>query len=167
MAVAARFRKAGARVIDLGAAFRLQDRGTWERVYGQEHTTEAPPTAVPTPAADEPATPPAERLASAPATPVPSAEPAPAPLAAELPRAAAPLAEPPPQPRPRPQFHKRARAHLRRAFVARQQAPQYPPFGWQQFGGQLGTHSTRYGAPYGTTTAWRNPFGGPFNNHPR
>jgi N-acetyl-gamma-glutamyl-phosphate reductase len=27
----------GARVIDLGAAFRLQDRQTWERVYGREH----------------------------------------------------------------------------------------------------------------------------------
>jgi N-acetyl-gamma-glutamyl-phosphate reductase common form len=39
MAVAARFLKAGARVIDLGAAFCLQDRDMWERVYGQEHTT--------------------------------------------------------------------------------------------------------------------------------
>ena len=39
MEVAARFLKAGARVIDLGAAFRLQDRAMWERVYGQEHTT--------------------------------------------------------------------------------------------------------------------------------
>jgi N-acetyl-gamma-glutamyl-phosphate reductase common form len=36
--VAARFLKAGARVIDLGAAFRLQDRAIWERVYGQQHT---------------------------------------------------------------------------------------------------------------------------------
>lgn len=35
--VAARFLEAGARVIDLGAAFRLQDRDTWERVYGQAH----------------------------------------------------------------------------------------------------------------------------------
>src|SRR5262249_23765322 len=120
-----------------------------------------PPAAAP--AADEPAAPPAERIASAPATPVPSAEPAaPAPLAAELPRAAAPPAEPPPQPRPKPQFHKRARAHVRRAFVSHQQAPQYPPFGWQPLGGQLGARSTQYGAPYGTATAWRNPFGGPF-----
>jgi N-acetyl-gamma-glutamyl-phosphate reductase len=36
--VAARFLQAGARVIDLGAAFRLHDRPTWERVYGQPHT---------------------------------------------------------------------------------------------------------------------------------
>jgi N-acetyl-gamma-glutamyl-phosphate reductase len=35
--VAARFLNAGARVIDLGSAFRLQDRDTWERVYGQQH----------------------------------------------------------------------------------------------------------------------------------
>jgi len=35
--VAAQFLQAGARVIDLGAAFRLQDRPTWERVYGQKH----------------------------------------------------------------------------------------------------------------------------------
>ncbi len=28
----------GARVIDLGSAFRLKDRQTWERVYGQQHT---------------------------------------------------------------------------------------------------------------------------------
>lgn len=32
-----RFLQAGARVIDLGAAFRLQARHTWERVYGQPH----------------------------------------------------------------------------------------------------------------------------------
>src|SRR5262245_1715688 len=38
MEVAARFLQAGARVIDLGSAFRLQDRATWERVYGQQHT---------------------------------------------------------------------------------------------------------------------------------
>ena len=37
MEVAVRFLQAGARVIDLGAAFRLQDRHTWERVYGQQH----------------------------------------------------------------------------------------------------------------------------------
>jgi N-acetyl-gamma-glutamyl-phosphate reductase common form len=35
--VAVRFLQAGARVIDLGAAFRLHDRHTWERVYGQPH----------------------------------------------------------------------------------------------------------------------------------
>ena len=35
--VAARFLQAGARVIDLGAAFRLHERPTWERVYGQPH----------------------------------------------------------------------------------------------------------------------------------
>jgi N-acetyl-gamma-glutamyl-phosphate reductase len=37
-AVAARFLESGARVIDLGSAFRLKDRTIWERVYGQEHT---------------------------------------------------------------------------------------------------------------------------------
>jgi N-acetyl-gamma-glutamyl-phosphate reductase common form len=37
MEVAARFLKAGTRVIDLGSAFRLRDRAIWERVYGQEH----------------------------------------------------------------------------------------------------------------------------------
>ena len=37
MDVAAQFLKIGARVIDLGAAFRLRDRAIWERVYGQEH----------------------------------------------------------------------------------------------------------------------------------
>jgi N-acetyl-gamma-glutamyl-phosphate reductase common form len=37
MEVAARFLKAGARVIDLGSAFRLRDRAIWERVYGQKH----------------------------------------------------------------------------------------------------------------------------------
>jgi len=36
-AVANRFLTAGARIIDLGSAFRLKDRATWERVYGQEH----------------------------------------------------------------------------------------------------------------------------------
>jgi N-acetyl-gamma-glutamyl-phosphate reductase len=35
--VAVRFLQAGARVIDLGAAFRLHERHTWERVYGQPH----------------------------------------------------------------------------------------------------------------------------------
>ena len=35
---AAKFTELGCRVIDLGAAFRLRDRGTWEEVYGQEHT---------------------------------------------------------------------------------------------------------------------------------
>ena len=34
---ARRFLDAGAKVIDLGAAFRLRDRATWERVYGQAH----------------------------------------------------------------------------------------------------------------------------------
>ena len=38
IAVAVRFLQAGARVIDLGAAFRLHERPTWERVYGQPHT---------------------------------------------------------------------------------------------------------------------------------
>ena len=37
MEIAVRFLQAGARVIDLGAAFRLHDRPTWERVYGQPH----------------------------------------------------------------------------------------------------------------------------------
>ena len=37
MEAAARFLKAGARVIDLGPAFRLRDRAIWERVYGQKH----------------------------------------------------------------------------------------------------------------------------------
>lgn len=32
------FIKQGCKVIDLGAAFRLSDRKTWERVYGQIHT---------------------------------------------------------------------------------------------------------------------------------
>jgi len=35
---APRFLAAGARVIDLGAAFRLRDRATWERIYGMQHT---------------------------------------------------------------------------------------------------------------------------------
>ncbi len=35
--VASRFLKDGARVIDLGSAFRLKDRATWEKVYEQEH----------------------------------------------------------------------------------------------------------------------------------
>jgi N-acetyl-gamma-glutamyl-phosphate reductase len=35
--VADRFLKAGARVIDLGSAFRLRNRETWERVYAQRH----------------------------------------------------------------------------------------------------------------------------------
>jgi N-acetyl-gamma-glutamyl-phosphate reductase common form len=39
MEVAFGFLQAGARVIDLGAAFRLHERRTWERVYGQEHAT--------------------------------------------------------------------------------------------------------------------------------
>jgi N-acetyl-gamma-glutamyl-phosphate reductase common form len=34
---AVRFLQAGARVIDLGAAFRLQKRHLWERVYRQQH----------------------------------------------------------------------------------------------------------------------------------
>lgn len=38
MEVAVRFLQAGARVIDLGSAFRVKDRATWERVYGQQHT---------------------------------------------------------------------------------------------------------------------------------
>jgi N-acetyl-gamma-glutamyl-phosphate reductase common form len=37
--VAKRFLEAGARVIDLGSAFRLKDRAVWERVYAQEHTS--------------------------------------------------------------------------------------------------------------------------------
>ena len=37
MEIAVRFLQAGARVIDLGAAFRLHDRPTWERVYKQPH----------------------------------------------------------------------------------------------------------------------------------
>src|SRR5262245_21017894 len=37
--VANRFLNAGARVIDLGSAFRLKDRAIWERVYAQEHTS--------------------------------------------------------------------------------------------------------------------------------
>jgi N-acetyl-gamma-glutamyl-phosphate reductase len=37
MEVAVRFLKAGARVIDLGPAFRLRDRALWERVYGRKH----------------------------------------------------------------------------------------------------------------------------------
>jgi N-acetyl-gamma-glutamyl-phosphate reductase len=32
-----RFLNAGARVIDLGSAFRLKDRASWERVYAQKH----------------------------------------------------------------------------------------------------------------------------------
>jgi N-acetyl-gamma-glutamyl-phosphate reductase common form len=32
-----RFLSGGSKVIDLGAAFRLRDRETWERVYGQPH----------------------------------------------------------------------------------------------------------------------------------
>jgi len=35
--VASRFLNAGARVIDLGSAFRLRDRSLWERVYAQHH----------------------------------------------------------------------------------------------------------------------------------
>ncbi len=35
--VAGPFLKSGARVIDLGSAFRLKDREIWERVYGQRH----------------------------------------------------------------------------------------------------------------------------------
>jgi N-acetyl-gamma-glutamyl-phosphate reductase common form len=34
---AAKFLDQGSRVIDLGAAFRLRDRATWESVYGQTH----------------------------------------------------------------------------------------------------------------------------------
>jgi N-acetyl-gamma-glutamyl-phosphate reductase common form len=36
--MAARFLDRGARVIDLGSAFRLSDRAVWESVYGQQHT---------------------------------------------------------------------------------------------------------------------------------
>ena len=36
--VAAKFLKMGCKVIDLGAAFRLKDRATWESIYGQKHT---------------------------------------------------------------------------------------------------------------------------------
>jgi len=35
--VAGRFLDEGCRVIDLGSAFRLADRGCWEEVYGQSH----------------------------------------------------------------------------------------------------------------------------------
>jgi N-acetyl-gamma-glutamyl-phosphate reductase common form len=35
---AAKFSELRCRVIDLGAAFRLRDRKTWEEVYGQEHS---------------------------------------------------------------------------------------------------------------------------------
>lgn len=35
---ARRFIDAGARVVDLGAAFRLRDRATWERAYGCSHS---------------------------------------------------------------------------------------------------------------------------------
>jgi N-acetyl-gamma-glutamyl-phosphate reductase len=35
--VAARFLDSGARVIDLGSAFRLRDRGVWEVAYSQQH----------------------------------------------------------------------------------------------------------------------------------
>lgn len=34
---ASRFLKAGSKVVDLGAAFRLKHRAVWERVYGQTH----------------------------------------------------------------------------------------------------------------------------------
>jgi N-acetyl-gamma-glutamyl-phosphate reductase common form len=37
MEIAVRFLQAGARIIDLGSAFRLHERHTWERVYGQQH----------------------------------------------------------------------------------------------------------------------------------
>jgi N-acetyl-gamma-glutamyl-phosphate reductase common form len=37
--VAKRFLDAGARVVDLGSAFRLKDRAIWERVYAQEHVS--------------------------------------------------------------------------------------------------------------------------------
>jgi N-acetyl-gamma-glutamyl-phosphate reductase len=37
IAAARRYLDAGSAVIDLGAAFRLRDRPTWERVYGCEH----------------------------------------------------------------------------------------------------------------------------------
>ncbi len=37
IAAAARFVEAGARVVDLGAAFRLEDRREWERTYGMDH----------------------------------------------------------------------------------------------------------------------------------
>jgi len=35
--IVARFLEQGSRVVDLGSAFRLHDRATWERVYGQTH----------------------------------------------------------------------------------------------------------------------------------
>ncbi len=38
LGAAARFLADGCRVIDLGAAFRLRDRETWERTYGLPHT---------------------------------------------------------------------------------------------------------------------------------
>ncbi len=36
--VAAEYLQKGCKVIDLGAAFRLKDRTTWETVYGEKHT---------------------------------------------------------------------------------------------------------------------------------
>jgi hypothetical protein len=122
------------------------------------HATEATGLAA---AVEAPASP-VERVASVSATPVSLSEPGPAPLEAQL-----PPVEVPPQPRPKPQFPKRARPHIRRAFGAHPQAPQFSS-PWPPFGNQVGTrYSTQYGTPYGTTTAWRNPFSGPFNNHPR
>jgi N-acetyl-gamma-glutamyl-phosphate reductase len=38
IAVAADFRSKGCKVIDLGAAFRLQDRAIWESIYGLPHS---------------------------------------------------------------------------------------------------------------------------------
>jgi N-acetyl-gamma-glutamyl-phosphate reductase common form len=38
ISAARRFLDGGARVVDLGAAFRLRSRETWERVYGTKHT---------------------------------------------------------------------------------------------------------------------------------
>ena len=38
MEAAQRFINLGAKVIDLGSAFRLRDRDTWERVYGMKHS---------------------------------------------------------------------------------------------------------------------------------
>jgi len=38
LAIAPRLLETGCKVIDLGAAFRLDSRPTWERVYGQPHT---------------------------------------------------------------------------------------------------------------------------------
>jgi hypothetical protein len=163
---ARRFEGAGSKSVQIEPATPTEARGLPANPEIAEDKEPEPPQAIEAPspqaAVDAPAARSLERVASVPATPVSLSEPGPAPLEAPL-----PLAEAPPMPHPRPQFHKRARAHVRRAFVARPQAPQYPPFGapWPPFGSQLGArYGTQYGPPYGTTTAWRRS---PFDNRPR